>query len=63
MMAETSPPKPGPRRCPSCGQPVDQAAATFPFCSQRCRLVDLNRWFQGDYKISRPVEETDLEEG
>ena len=61
-MAETSPPKPASGRCPSCGQPVDQAAATVPFCSERCRLVDLNRWFQDEYRISRPVEETDVKE-
>jgi endogenous inhibitor of DNA gyrase (YacG/DUF329 family) len=23
----------------------------FPFCSDRCRLVDLNRWFTGRYQI------------
>lgn len=33
----------------------------FPFCSKRCKFVDLGNWFDGNYRISRPVEdETDL---
>jgi hypothetical protein len=43
------------RRCPNCGKPPEKA--TFPFCSARCKLVDLARWFGEDYKI--PVVETD----
>lgn len=42
-------------RCPICGQTYEiQALAelpTFPFCSERCRLVDLGRWIDGDYVI------------
>lgn len=31
--------------CPSCGRPVDLAAAPErPFCSARCRLIDLGAW-------------------
>jgi endogenous inhibitor of DNA gyrase (YacG/DUF329 family) len=29
----------------------------FPFCSQRCKLVDLNAWLESQYIISTPVEE------
>ena len=25
---------------------------SFPFCSERCRLVDLGRWIDGDYAIA-----------
>jgi hypothetical protein len=35
--------------CPICGKPV--AEATKPFCSTRCRDVDLNRWFSGTYVV------------
>jgi len=36
-------------RCPICGRP---AAPEFrPFCSKRCREVDLGRWFGGAYRI------------
>ena len=37
------------RRCPICGKPSQQA--TRPFCSKRCRDVDLNRWFSGSYVV------------
>jgi hypothetical protein len=41
-----------PRRsggCPVCGKPP--TAAAEPFCSARCRDVDLSRWFSGSYAI------------
>lgn len=28
----------------------------FPFCSKRCKLIDLNGWFEDKYVISTPVE-------
>ena len=49
------PPKP----CPICGKPA--AKATRPFCSSRCRDVDLNRWLSGSYVV--PAAEDDPEEG
>ena len=45
--------------CPICGKPV--ADATRPFCSPRCRDVDLNRWFSGRYVIPAKDEEDDAE--
>ena len=51
-----------PGKCPSCDKPVFEQSPAFPFCSERCRLVDLNRWISGDYRISRPIEQSDLEE-
>jgi uncharacterized protein len=31
--------------CPTCGRELEWAAAAFrPFCSERCRLVDLGAW-------------------
>ncbi len=42
-------------RCPNCGVPTDPAFR--PFCSQRCKDVDLNRWLKGAYSI--PVVEDD----
>ena len=42
-------------RCPTCKVNVDTDPETrpkdYPFCSERCRLVDLHRWFSGDYRI------------
>lgn len=48
------------RPCPTCGRPVGNEALLAPFCSDRCRLADLGRWFSGDYVISREVREEDL---
>jgi uncharacterized protein len=49
----------GAKRCPICGKPVDEACK--PFCSPRCRDVDLNRWLSGSYVI--PAGEDDSEDG
>lgn len=49
------------RRCPTCGTLVGEAVETFPFCSKRCRDVDLGNWFSGSYAISRDVKDADLE--
>jgi uncharacterized protein len=46
------------RGCPICGRPAD--AKTLPFCSSRCRDVDLNRWFSGSYVV--PGSENDEED-
>jgi hypothetical protein len=44
------------RACPICGKP--SVAASKPFCSDRCRDVDLNRWLSGSYAIpGRPDED------
>jgi endogenous inhibitor of DNA gyrase (YacG/DUF329 family) len=48
-------------RCPICKKPVQSADPEFPFCSQRCRTIDLGKWASGGYVISSPV--TDAEEG
>ena len=48
-------------RCPICKKPVsddppaDGAKSYFPFCSERCKLIDLGRWLEGRYQI--PVED------
>jgi endogenous inhibitor of DNA gyrase (YacG/DUF329 family) len=50
--------------CPICKKPVNKDNPDFPFCSDRCRLIDLGRWASGQYVISSPVadieEEVDL---
>jgi endogenous inhibitor of DNA gyrase (YacG/DUF329 family) len=56
------PPKRAPKlRCPICKKEVKRTNADFPFCSDRCRLIDLGKWASGGYVISSPV--TDAEEG
>jgi uncharacterized protein len=50
------------RQCPTCGRPIawtDQFPYR-PFCSDRCRLVDLGAWLSGDRAISGdPAEPSD----
>jgi uncharacterized protein len=41
--------------CPTCRKPVALDAPDMPFCSERCRLLDLGAWASGDYKISSPI--------
>jgi len=45
------------RPCPECGR--TSARDTFPFCSARCKDVDLNRWLSGAYAI--PVRDDEEE--
>ncbi|WP_407049999.1 DNA gyrase inhibitor YacG [Methyloraptor flagellatus] len=52
--AESAPKRP-PRPCPICGKM--SVFKSYPFCSPRCRAVDLNRWLTGAYAI--PVVEDD----
>jgi len=43
--------------CRTCEIPLPEGMKSpfFPFCSKRCRMADLGRWFSGDYKISEPL--------
>ena len=44
--------------CPICKKEVVLGDPEFPFCSERCRLIDLGNWASGKYVIpGRPVEE------
>jgi endogenous inhibitor of DNA gyrase (YacG/DUF329 family) len=46
--------------CPICKKPTDSEANTeFPFCSERCRVVDLGNWASEKYVISEPVIDED----
>ncbi len=39
-------------RCPICKQAVaDDERRYVPFCSQRCKLLDLARWLDGAYSV------------
>ena len=41
--------------CPTCGMLVRVEDEDFPFCSDRCRKIDLGKWASGVFKISSPV--------
>jgi endogenous inhibitor of DNA gyrase (YacG/DUF329 family) len=55
-------------RCPTCGKTFQigtlEDLPSFPFCTDRCKLVDLGRWLDGDFRIpeggaAEPENETD----
>jgi len=43
-------------RCPTCRAPVrpKEENPFFPFCSERCRSIDLGKWFTGEYRVPGP---------
>ena len=51
--------------CPACKKKGDWLAGKYgPFCSQRCKMIDLGKWFGGEHMISEPLKAehlTDLE--
>jgi uncharacterized protein len=50
-------------RCPTCRTLVTKEDEYFPFCSDRCRLIDLGKWASGDYRISSPILDPEVLEG
>ena len=49
-------------RCPVCYASVDLVQTpTVPFCSDRCRLVDLGRWLDESYGVPAPAPVDDEE--
>ena len=50
-------------RCSTCGRDVEYDGGLpelFPFCSSRCRLVDLGKWLLEEYSIDRDLTPEDL---
>ena len=46
--------------CPICKKTTDSATdADFPFCSERCRLMDLGAWAAEKYIVSDPIFDSD----
>jgi uncharacterized protein len=57
------------RRCPICKKVIDDAMLKqsrqenfFPFCSKRCKLLDLGKWIDGDYKIISELKKEDSDD-
>lgn len=42
-------------KCPICKRPVKRSHPEYPFCSERCRVVDLGNWSSEKYVISSPA--------
>lgn len=45
--------------CPTCSKPVEWTPASTwrPFCSERCRLIDLGEWLDEGHRISEPLQD------
>ena len=50
--------------CPNCGKPAEwENNPNRPFCSERCRLLDLGRWASEDYKVDEDDHEASEADG
>lgn len=55
---------PGLVKCPSCRKEGRWFEGAFgPFCSKRCKLIDLGKWFGEEHAISEPLSGEQLERG
>lgn len=50
-------------RCPTCKTLITKESENFPFCSDRCRMIDLGKWASGAYRISSPILDPEVLEG
>jgi len=52
--------------CPTCHKAVTVAGAeelpARPFCSHRCKMIDLGKWLDGTYTTSEPASPEDYDE-
>ncbi|MCB9741562.1 MAG: DNA gyrase inhibitor YacG [Alphaproteobacteria bacterium] len=53
----------GPVPCPRCREPAQRRPLNpaFPFCSERCRLIDLGDWLDESFRIPGPPDTSDHE--
>lgn len=49
-------------KCPICQRPVQRTDPYMPFCSDRCRIIDLGNWASGKYVIPAPIDPADVED-
>ena len=49
--------------CPTCQQKGPWSGKPYsPFCSERCKMVDLGKWLGEEYRIASPLTVEDLQE-
>lgn len=50
-------------KCPVCDAPVNlETGASVPFCSDRCRLIDLGRWLDESYAVPEPKKQDEADD-
>jgi endogenous inhibitor of DNA gyrase (YacG/DUF329 family) len=49
-------------RCPTCKaeREIPEGAPYRPFCSRRCKTIDLGNWLDEAYRLSRPITASDM---
>jgi endogenous inhibitor of DNA gyrase (YacG/DUF329 family) len=53
------------KQCPTCNRQIQWQDNPFrPFCSERCKLLDLSKWVSEEYRVpGKPVPMEDTSEG
>lgn len=47
-------------KCPICDEPTKwKDNPDRPFCSERCRVIDLGNWASEDYRVTIPLRDVD----
>jgi endogenous inhibitor of DNA gyrase (YacG/DUF329 family) len=49
-------------KCPICKKNADSDGEFYPFCSERCKLIDLGNWASEKYVISTPIQPEEEDE-
>jgi hypothetical protein len=49
------------KKCLQCGKKISNKDFQ-PFCSERCKMIDLGKWLDGEYKIPESEQNLTLEE-
>jgi len=50
------------KKCPICGALITERGSFFPFCSERCKTLDLGAWAQERYKTPSSEQRDQSEE-
>ena len=51
-------------KCPKCKKEFNYYKSEYrPFCSERCKMIDLGHWFEETYTVpsKEPLSENDVE--
>lgn len=50
-------------KCPTCKKAGEWFAGSYgPFCSKRCKLIDLGKWLGEEFRLSEPLRPDQVEE-
>lgn len=49
-------------KCPTCKKETPPKSEYRPFCTSRCKDIDLSRWLSEGYTLSRPMEMHEIED-